>query len=52
MGMKFKNYILAPGELNEASYTGNIGFEELSAFYKVANKQERKQMEEILEKED
>ncbi len=50
--MKFKHYILAPGELNEASYPGNIGFEELSAFYKEASKQEIKQMEEILEKED
>lgn len=49
---RFKNYIMAPGTLNEAKYEGNIGFEELSAFYKKANDKEIEQMEKILNDED
>lgn len=41
--MKMKNYIT-----NEASYIGNIGFEELVKFYKIANKSDIKKMEEII----
>ncbi len=50
--MRFKNYIMAPGTLNEESYEGNIGFEELSAFYKKATPKEIEQMEKILNDED
>lgn len=40
------------GRLTEASYSGNIGFEELSKFYKIASKEQIKRMEEILMDED
>lgn len=50
--MRFKNYILAPENVNEASYQGNIGFEELAKFYQVANDEEIEQMENILKNED
>ena len=50
--MKFKHYIMEPGRLTEASYSGNIGFEELSEFYKIASKEQIKRMEEILMDED
>jgi len=36
----------------EASYSKNIGFEEMVKFYKVANKQQEKEMEEIIIKND
>jgi len=41
--MKMKNYIT-----NEAAYIGNIGFEELVKFYKIADKSDIKKMEEII----
>lgn len=44
---KFKHYII-----NEASYDGNIGFEELVNFYQVADKKQTKEMEEIIKNED
>lgn len=50
--MRFKHYIIEPGKLDESSYSGNIGFEELAKFYKVANKEQKKEMDKILEKED
>jgi hypothetical protein len=50
--MRFKHYILEPGTLDEASYSGNIGFEELSKFYKAASNEQKKEMDKILERED
>jgi hypothetical protein len=49
--MKFRQYILGPG-LDEASYRGNIGFEEMTRFYKKANPKQIKQMEKILDSSD
>ena len=52
--MRFKDFakkILAPG-LTEASYPGNIGFEELVKFYKKANKDMKEEMERSLRKGD
>ena len=46
--MKFKHYIL----MNEASYDGNIGFEELAKFWKISTPTQKKKMNEVLEKED
>jgi len=43
--------ILTPG-LREAAYPGNVGFEEMVKFYKLADKSELKQMEKVLDKED
>jgi hypothetical protein len=47
MSDKLKNYILAP-TVAEAAYMGNIGFEEMTTFYKVASKKEIKEMENII----
>jgi len=49
--MKFKNYILSP-VLNDASYPGNIGFEELISFYKKADETQIKKMEKIIKDGD
>ena len=49
--MKFKKYILMPG-LSEAAYPGNLGFEELVDFYKVASNKEVSEMEKIIKKGD
>ena len=48
----FKNYILAPRDLDEASYAGNVGFEELMSFYNNASDKEIKKMEDIIKKND
>ena len=40
-----------PG-LDEAAYPGNIGFEELVQYYKVASKSEIAEMEKIVKKGD
>ncbi|MFW6026785.1 MAG: hypothetical protein ACOCRX_10630 [Candidatus Woesearchaeota archaeon] len=45
-------FILPPKKLNEASYKGNLGFEELSLFYKKASNSEKREMEKILDNED
>jgi len=50
--MRLKHYILEPGTLDEASYSGNIGFEELANFYKVASNEQKREMDKILERED
>lgn len=36
----------------EAAYKGNIGFEEMVKFYQEASKDQKKKMEEIIEKGD
>lgn len=46
--MKIKDYILE--SLDEASYPGNIGFEEMTMFWKTATKDQIKQMDKILSK--
>jgi len=38
--------------INEAAYPGNIGFQELINFYRVANKTQMKKMQNLIEKED
>ena len=48
----FKNYILAPENLDEAAYPGNIGFEELVEFYQVASDQEIVKMINCIENND
>lgn len=39
-------------EIKEASYPGNIGFEEMVRFFQKANDQEEQEMEKILKKND
>ena len=46
----FRNYILAPENIDEAAYPGNIGFEELMSFYNNASDKEIKEMEDIIKK--
>lgn len=48
---KLKNYIMAP-DVNEASYVGNIGFEEMVKFYQKASQQDIDGMEEIIKNSD
>ena len=43
---------MAPGLMNEASYPSNIGFEELVAYYRKANKKETNIIEYLIKKED
>jgi len=43
---------MAPGIMSEASYPGNIGFEELVEYYRKANKKEVKVIEDLIRKED
>ena len=43
--------ILTPG-LDEAAYPGNIGFEEMVRFYKLADKEQLKRMESAIDKND
>lgn len=50
--MKFKHYILAPDNIDEAAYMGNIGFEELCNYYQKASSKEIKIMEDIIKEED
>ena len=38
--------------LNEVAYGGNIGFQEMAAFYQKASASEIKQMEKIIRAED
>ena len=40
-----------PG-LDEAAYPGNVGFEEMVEFYKVASKSEISEMEKLIKKGD
>ena len=47
----FKHYISSP-YLTEASYQGNIGFEELVMFYNKATKQQIEQLEKFLKSLD
>ena len=49
---KFRNYILAPENIDEAAYHGNIGFEELVEFYQTASKKDIIRMDEIIERGD
>ena len=46
--MKIKEYILE--ELDESSYPGNIGFEEMVLFWKNAEKEDLKKMNKLLSK--
>jgi hypothetical protein len=46
--MKMKDYILE--ELDEVSYPGNIGFEEMVQFWKKAEKEDLKKMDKLLSK--
>jgi len=50
--MRFKRHIMAPGIMSEASYPGNIGFEELVEYYRKATKKEEKIMKDLIRKED
>jgi hypothetical protein len=44
--MKLKEYIIE--KLDEASYEGNIGFEEMTQFWKLASKKDIKAMDKML----
>jgi len=46
--MKIREYILE--ELNEATYPGNIGFEEMVQFWRKAEKEDLKKMNKLLSK--
>ena len=46
--MKLKEYIIE--KLDEASYEGNIGFEEMTQFWKMAKKEDIKDMNKLLSK--
>lgn len=50
--MDFKHYIEKHNSLNELSYDGNLGFEELCLFYQKATPDQIEKMEDILKKED
>jgi len=49
--MKFREKILCP-DLTEAAYPGNIGFEEMVKFYKLASEEELETMEKVIDKND
>lgn len=48
---KFRKFIIGPG-VDEASYQGNLGFEEMVKFYRKANDSEIKEMEAAIKKSD
>lgn len=50
--MKFQHWILEPGKLDETSYPGNLGFEEMVKFYQKANSKQIKEMEDAIKSED
>lgn len=50
--MKFENYITEPRITNEASYKGNLGFEEMCKYYQKANQSEIDELKKIIKKED
>lgn len=43
---------MGPKRIDEAIYYGNLGFEELVKFYKIATKEDKKEMEKILKAGD
>ncbi len=47
----FRNYILSPRK-DEASYEGNIGFQEMAEFYQKATHKQIEEMERIIRAED
>jgi predicted HAD superfamily Cof-like phosphohydrolase len=49
--LKLKKYILAPS-VDEAAYQGNLGFEEMVEFYKVASEQEIVKLTNAIERGD
>lgn len=46
---KFGDYVK---KVDEASYSGNIGFEEMTKFYQKADKKDEDEMEKILKNDD
>lgn len=53
--LTFKQYIMIDESLdiiNEAPYSGNMGFEEMVKFYRVAKPADEKEMELIIHKND
>jgi enolase len=50
---KFKHYITAPtDQIDEATYEGNIGFEEMVDFYKKSTESEYNSMEDAISRND
>lgn len=49
--MTFEHFIIN-GKLDEASYEGNIGFEEMVKFYQIADNDEINKIEDIIKKND
>ena len=47
-----RHYIMNYKDLNEAAYSGNIGFEEMCKFYEIATPTEQAKMEKVLKDED
>jgi len=47
--MKFNDYV---EKIEEASYSGNIGFEEMTKFYKKASEEDINKMEKFLNNND
>jgi len=48
---RLKKYILAPG-INEDNYEGNLGFEEMVKFYRMATSDEIEEMEMAVKEAD
>ncbi len=50
---KFKHYITAPKDhVDEMTYEGNIGFEEMVKFYQTAKDSDISKMEKLIKSED
>lgn len=47
-----RHFIMGPKKIDEAIYYGNLGFEELVNFHKIATKEDKKEMEKILKAGD
>ena len=49
---RLQRYILAPGQMNEASYEGNLGMEEMFRLYQKATDKQLEKLEKIMKNED
>lgn len=49
---RMKHYIMNYKNLDEAAYSGNIGFEEMVKFYQIANKAEIDKLEKLIKNDD
>jgi enolase len=49
---RMKHYIMNYKDLDEAAYSGNIGFEEMVKFYQEADKTEIAKLEKLIKNDD